>query len=102
MKIDSNKDLAQSQIQNAGKGRETGNAVPASSSRIAQDQNPASSTADRVDLSDTALKLSQLDTAPAADNSGRIAELKAAIENGSYEIDPSRVADKLIEIEGLE
>jgi negative regulator of flagellin synthesis FlgM len=101
MKIDSNKELAQSQIQNAGKGRETGNASPASGSRIAQDQNPAPSTADRVDLSDTALKLSQLDTAP-ADNSGRIAELKAAIESGSYEIDPSRVADKLIEIEGLE
>jgi negative regulator of flagellin synthesis FlgM len=101
MKIDPNKDLAQSQIQNAGKGRETANARPATDSRVTQEQNPGASTADRVDLSDTALKLSQLDTVP-ADNSGRIAELKAAIENGSYEINPSRIADKLIEIEGLE
>ena len=35
------------------------------------------------------------------DNSARIAELKSAIENGSYKVDPQRVADKLIQTEAL-
>ena len=100
MKIDLNKDLAQSQIQNSGKGRETTNAGPSSNATVNQESSAPKSNADRVDLSDTALRLSQLDTAP-EDNSDRIAALKAAIDNGSYEINSSRVAEKLIDMEGL-
>ena len=35
------------------------------------------------------------------DNSARIAELKAAIEDGSYKVDAERVADKFIQAEAL-
>jgi len=100
MKIDLNKDLAQSQIQNSGKGRETANVNPSSNATANQEANTQNSNADRVDLSDTALRLSQLDTAP-EDNSDRIAALKAAIDNGTYEMNSSQVAEKLIEMEGL-
>jgi negative regulator of flagellin synthesis FlgM len=100
MKIDLNKDLAQSQVQNSGKGSETANVRPSSDARAQQDTSPANSSADRVDLSDTALKLSQLDTAP-EDNSDRIAALKAAIDNGTYEINATQVAEKLMDMEGL-
>jgi negative regulator of flagellin synthesis FlgM len=100
MKIDINKDLAQSQIQNSGKGRETANVSPSSDATVNQESSAPNSKADRVDLSDTALKLSQLDTAP-EDNSDRIAALKAAIDNGTYEINSTQVAEKLIDMEGL-
>jgi negative regulator of flagellin synthesis FlgM len=100
MKIDGNKDLAQPQIQNSGKGSETASVRPSSDARVSEDKSTPSSNADRVDLSDTALRLSQLDTAP-EDNSERIAALKAAVENGTYEINPSRIAEKLIDMENL-
>ncbi|MDX1334948.1 MAG: flagellar biosynthesis anti-sigma factor FlgM [Gammaproteobacteria bacterium] len=102
MKIDANKDLAQAQIQNAGKGRESADTKRVSEARGDQgNENPKSNTADTLNLSETAVKLSQLDSAP-EDNAQRIAELKAAIEDGTYEISPSRIADKMIKMEGLE
>lgn len=35
------------------------------------------------------------------DNSSRIAELKSAIEDGSYQVDAERIADKLMQTEAL-
>jgi negative regulator of flagellin synthesis FlgM len=102
MKIDANKDLAQTQIQNTGKGRETADAKRVSEARGDEgNENPKNTSADTLNLSETAIKLSQLDSAP-EDNAERIAALKAAVENGSYEIDASRIADKMIKMEGLE
>ena len=102
MKIDANKDLTQAQIQNAGKGRETADAKRVSEARGDQgNDNPKNSSADTLKLSEAAIRLSQLDSAP-ENNAERIAELKAAIENGTYNIDPSRIADKMIKMEGLE
>ena len=102
MKIDANKDLTQAQIQNAGKGRETADAKRVSEARGDQgNENPKNSSADTLKLSEAAIRLSQLDAAP-ENNAERIAELKAAIENGTYNIDPSRIADKMIKMEGLE
>jgi negative regulator of flagellin synthesis FlgM len=102
MKIDANKDLAQAQIQNTGKGRETADAKRVSETRGDQgNENPKNANADTLNLSETAVKLSQLDSAP-EDNAERIAELKAAIEDGTYEMNPSRIADKMITMEGLE
>ncbi len=100
MKIDLNKDLAQSQVQNSGKGGETASVRPSPDARGQQEPGSTPNNADRVDLSDTALKLSQLDTAP-EDNSDRIAALKAAIDNGTYEINATQVAEKLMDMEGL-
>ncbi len=98
MKVDGNKDLLQSQVQQTTRGNEA-----AEARRVgqvdAEDKNQSSSNADTVNISDTARKLNELDSAP-ADNSARIAELKAAVEDGSYTVDPKQLAAKMIDFEG--
>jgi negative regulator of flagellin synthesis FlgM len=98
MKVDGNKDLLQSQVQQTTKGNEA-----AEARRVGQvqgeDKNQSSSNADTVNISETARKLNELDSAP-TDNSARIAELKAAVEEGSYSVDPKQLAAKMIDFEG--
>lgn len=74
---------------------------PASSSDAAQESgSPA--TADTVSLTGTAAKLRQLEAAlselPAADTD-RIDAVKRAVANGTYEIDPHRIAAKMLDFE---
>jgi negative regulator of flagellin synthesis FlgM len=98
MKVDGNKDLLQSQVQQTTKGNEA-----AEAQRVGQvkgeDKNQSSSNADTVNISETARKLNELDSAP-TDNSARIAELKAAVEEGSYSVDPKQLAARMIDFEG--
>jgi len=63
-----------------------------------------SSTADTVSLSDNALQLGKLDNtsiaAPVVD-AKRVEQIKQAIENGSYEVNAEKVADKLMQFESI-
>lgn len=63
---------------------------------------PASRQDDTVELTGRAQLLERveksLDTVPAVD-SQRVAEVKAAIENGDYEIDAESIADAMIRLE---
>jgi negative regulator of flagellin synthesis FlgM len=63
-----------------------------------------SSTADTVSLSDNAVQLGKLDntaiTAPVIDTQ-RVEQVKQAIADGSYEVDPAKVADKLMQFESM-
>jgi negative regulator of flagellin synthesis FlgM len=58
---------------------------------------------DKVSMTSEASRLQkieeQLSTVPAVDNA-RVAEIKAAIANGSFTIDPQAIAAKLIAFEG--
>jgi len=58
--------------------------------------------ADTVSLTGTAAKLRQLEAAlsdlPVADNE-RIDAVKRAVTNGTYEIDPHRIAAKMLDFE---
>ena len=62
---------------------------------------PKSAT-DTVNLTSSAKLLEQLDktlaTLPAVD-SNRVAEIKAAIENGDYQIDSDAIADAMIRLD---
>lgn len=69
--------------------------------------NPSSESAsqagsDTVSLTGTAAKLRQLEAAlselPVADNE-RIDSVKRAVTNGTYEIDPHRIAAKMLDFE---
>ncbi len=42
----------------------------------------------------------ELSTAPAVDAS-RVAEVRQALESGSYRIDPARIADRMLEMDRL-
>ncbi len=57
---------------------------------------------DTVTLTDTASRLKSLENTlsdlPSVD-SGKVAAFREAIMNGSYQVDPGRVADKLLKFE---
>jgi len=65
-----------------------------------------SSTADTVSLSDNAMQLGKLDnsavaiSAPVVD-AKRVEQIKQAIENGTYEVNAKKVADKLTQFESI-
>ena len=59
---------------------------------------------DRVTLTEGLAKVQDLEIKSQSvkvDNSARIAELKAAIADGSYQVDAKRVADQLLKTEAL-
>jgi len=86
--------------------------VPLDESQVKQqvEQQPAntetgkSSTADTVSISDNATQLGKLgnavDTTPVVDMQ-RVEQVKQAIINGTYEVDATKVADKLMQFESL-
>ena len=63
-------------------------------------------TSDQVTLTDSARTLQKLSDAVAQTpivDAGKVAAVKQAIQSGTYRVDPSRVADKLLQFEkGLE
>ncbi len=72
------------------------------SSSVGTHASSASTTGESVNLSPTAQHMGQIteklrDT-PAVD-SERVTKLKAAIENGTYQVDSQRLAGKLIDAE---
>lgn len=61
--------------------------------------NAAPAPADSVDLTDSARQLQDLQAAVAGTpvvDSGRVEALRDAIANGSYTVDPQRIADGLL------
>ena len=63
---------------------------------------PASSTADTVTFTGPALALQKLSEAVAKApvvNTQKVASVKQSVQNGTYQVDAGRVADKLLEFE---
>lgn len=63
-----------------------------------------SSSTDKVTLTDALSQARELEAKSQdvkVDNSAKIASLKAAINDGSYEVDSQKVAEKLIQTEAL-
>ena len=61
-------------------------------------------TTDKVTLTQGFSQVSNLEQKAQSvdiDNSTRIAELKSAIQDGSYKVDAERIADKLMQTEAL-
>lgn len=63
-----------------------------------------SSVGDTVSLSDNAVQLGKVNnssiSAPVVD-AQRVEQVKQAIDNGSYEVDAKKVADKLMQFESI-
>ena len=70
----------------------------------AQQESGKSSATDTVSLSDNAVQLGKLEntvvSTPVVDTQ-RVEEVKQAIKNGSYEADPKKIADKLMQFESI-
>ena len=69
-----------------------------------QQESGKSSTTDTVSLSDNAVQLGKLEnnvvSTPVVDTQ-RVEQVKQAIKDGSYEVDPARIADKLMQFESI-
>ena len=69
-----------------------------------QQESGKSSNADTVSLSDNAVQLGKLNdtvkSTPVVDTQ-RVEQVKQAIKDGSYEVDPAKIADKLMQFESI-
>ncbi len=69
-----------------------------------QQESGKSTTADTVSLSDNAVQLGKLENTVASTpvvDTQRVEQVKQAIREGSYEVDPAKVADKLMQFESI-
>ena len=77
---------------------------PADQTAPQQDPAQRSSVSDTVSLSDGAVQLGKLETtsinAPVVDTQ-RVEQVKQAIADGSYQVDPEKIADKLMQFESM-
>jgi len=69
-----------------------------------QQESGKSSTSDTVSISDNAAQLGKTDNSAVATpvvDTQRVEQIKQAISNGSFEIDPAKIADKLMQFESI-
>ncbi len=67
-----------------------------------QEQTGSSAGRDTISLTDTASRMRSLENTVAAMpvvDSQRVAEIKQAIQEGTYEINPERIAEKMLDME---
>jgi negative regulator of flagellin synthesis FlgM len=82
----------------------TGRAIKRASdaTRSSASNDGAAATAGDTHITDSARKLAELEQVvqalPAVDNT-RVAEVSSSIQNGTYKINPERIADKLLQSE---
>lgn len=70
----------------------------------AQQESGKPSTTDTVSLSDNAVQLGKLENSPVPApvvDAQRVEQVKQAIKEGSYDIDPEKIADKLMQFESI-
>ncbi len=71
---------------------------------VAEQETGEKSTTDTVSLSDNAVQLGKLEnsaiSSPVIDTK-RVEEVKQAIKDGTYEADPAKIADKLMQFESV-
>ncbi len=69
-----------------------------------QQESGKSTTTDTVSLSDNAVQLGKLDNTAASTpvvDTQRVEQVKQAIKDGTYEVYPAKVADKLMQFESI-
>ena len=72
------------------------------SGNTAGDAPPTGSSADKVSLTGQAQQLRELETQLASQpvvDTQRVEAVRSAVEDGSFTVDPQRIADKLISLE---
>jgi negative regulator of flagellin synthesis FlgM len=96
------KNLSQTQPRGAGEGRGVNDTR---GTRTEGEPRPGQGPGDdHVTLTDTARRLSevvQTATAQPAVDRNRVEEIRQAIQEGRYEINPERIAEKLMKTEDL-
>ena len=88
--------------QNGGQGAPVENQGNGGTTTTASTPGGANNTADRVSLTGEALQLKELEAEianqPVVD-SQRVAAIRTAIEDGTFTVNPERIADKMLSLE---
>jgi negative regulator of flagellin synthesis FlgM len=86
-------------VKGSGSGAPVADKAPGAGTAAAA---PAASTADTVSITDSAQTLQKLSEAVAKApvvNTQKVAAVKQAVQNGTYQVDSGKVADKIIQFE---
>jgi negative regulator of flagellin synthesis FlgM len=81
----------------------TGTSALADKTQAGASPAAATSTADQVTLTGSARTLQKLNSVLANTpvvNAAKVATIKQAVQRGTYSVDPAKVADKLLKIDG--
>jgi negative regulator of flagellin synthesis FlgM len=84
------------------KGSSTGSVAADKAQADASSSSPTSQTGDQVTLTSAAQSLQKLSEAIAKTpvvNASKVASIKQAVSDGTYQIDSGRVADKMLQFE---
>lgn len=101
MEIDNNR-VPPTVAQNTGQGSLVENQAKAESAGVSAETQATSSASDKVTFTSTALHLQELEKLVASQpviDTQRVNEIRNSIENGSFSINPERIADKMISLE---
>lgn len=101
MEIENNR-VPPAAAQNTGQGSQVENQVKAESAGVSAEPQAKISSSDKVTFTNTALRLQELEKLVASQpvvDTQRVNEIRNSIENGSFSINPERIADKLISLE---
>lgn len=63
---------------------------------VATPQKPATGAGERVDISSLSARIQEVGAGEAPVNAQRVAEIKQAISEGRFQINPERIADGLL------
>lgn len=94
MQIVDNNSLSNTALEQANRAAD---AQPAGSPAKGTEANSSSSQSDGVQLSNFAGTLSQVLQSGSTDRSQRIAQLSAAVQSGTYQVDPSAVSRAIVD-----
>ncbi|HHJ15231.1 MAG TPA: flagellar biosynthesis anti-sigma factor FlgM [Gammaproteobacteria bacterium] len=97
-----NSRIASLVTQNSGQGTPVEHQGKDGSNSPAAASGAGNNAADRVSLTGEARQLRELEASLASHpvvDSQRVAAVRSAVEDGSFTIDPQRIADKLISLE---
>ena len=101
MEIENNR-IGPAVTQNSGQGTPVENQANRNSESSSKENQSAAGSSDRVSLTDTARQLQDLEAQVASQpvvDSQRVNAVRDAIDNGTFTVDPARIADKMISLE---
>jgi negative regulator of flagellin synthesis FlgM len=101
MEIDNNR-IASLATHTSGQGAPVDNQRNGNDKAACDSCGPAASGSDRVSLTGEARQLKELETQLASQpvvDSQRVESVRSAVENGTFTVNPERIAEKLISLE---
>ena len=86
------------------RSNQAGNTAPDNSASPDSNKSSANSSADRLTLTNTASRMRDIEqklSSASPVDTDRVQQMQSAIANGQYQVNPERIADKMMSFESL-